>query len=1036
MSDYYDPDNGDYSLGSASSLERDEKDSIYNGASSSYVPILDIGTGNHFSLQNNIADNTSSNGSSASSFIQQRQQSTPPPPPMLMMESVNSSPLSPQITQQPLTASQSEAIANEVLTTNRIPNHDDKKDIDVDFSKQEEEGNVSNKQSPEKIEVDEAKPPLSLTAAMAAKITPSPLLSGTIIDKKEITDSLRGTPMKITEAPTDEIDHSKTDEKMDVDVISVPAHSSESLPVSSVINKHVMSSLPKKGSHSAPSSPTRPKMFRSTSMHGHHRHHHQTATGAGQGDERGHQDLETASILVGMSQTKMDLKNGSKGDLYSRSSTNSPYVSSPQRGGQQKPAVLCVPQGYSIVGRVGGASLPGQPMRIFNPQNMPPGAHHQFSQHSRRGASGIAVKQSIPADHSNKSMPPRSPQPAPPDSPDSTRREFQDPPKREFPRDDKTRRFLQEKINRERDKCRGKRSIPFHEELDDYKSNTRKAAKRALFGPNPFNIGVHLPDNFLLRADKRTYQAAAPSVNAGVMKFFSNALENKPRPEDSKFLKNGKSPPSTSEAASSTPYDPYITQADLIAARSQLNHPAASPSQHNPALDPYKTSEDIRKYRESALLQQQQQQQPKEKSQGPELQNVLQGLKDLHAHSPKDVSATTAYEEGHLSNNNNNNSSSRIPDRRLFERADTSSTALTSVTTTTTNVFVHPAHGLSSIFVPVQGFPYGHPTNPSQSPYMLPPGASQVKKGGPAQAFPPSFILPIQTDRQRLPINPGAASPYVQFHPNTVPPNLHRFETSRPIFRGEPAGAIRIPISAIDSPYKQVHQIGGDPSRYLSQHAILSVRPTAPPPGGGIGGYFKQSQQPYAPLRNKTPLSSINTEIMPKINSIISYGPLKDSSSYTTHQQQSLFRMNSSPVKQQPKHEQIPPPVLPTVATAAVAPSMDVVDTVVKEEIEDVGYPSSSSSSFVSSSSSSSAYTHPSSITSTPTSSKMSNMPSSRLCDEKNPPNLFSQNEPMLFQTPQPKNVPKKQIARADLKYDRKRDVLGKVIILYLYVCC
>ena len=59
--------------------------------------------------------------------------------------------------------------------------------------------------------------------------------------------------------------------------------------------------------------------------------------------------------------------------------------------------------------------------------------------------------------------------------------------------------YLQERINKERDRHLGKRSLSFTDEFEEYRNNTIKAAKRALLGPNPFNIGVHLPENFLLR---------------------------------------------------------------------------------------------------------------------------------------------------------------------------------------------------------------------------------------------------------------------------------------------------------------------------------------------------------------------------------------------------------------------------------------------------------------------------------------------------------------------------------------------------------
>ena len=111
----------------------------------------------------------------------------------------------------------------------------------------------------------------------------------------------------------------------------------------------------------------------------------------------------------------------------------------------------------------------------------------------------------------------------PPDSPEAVRREFAtDHSKRDLPKNDRTRLYLQERINRERDRFHGKRSLSFTDEYEEYKNNTIRAAKRALLGPNPFNIGVQLPDDFLLRTDKRMCQTERV-IPADVKRYFINS---------------------------------------------------------------------------------------------------------------------------------------------------------------------------------------------------------------------------------------------------------------------------------------------------------------------------------------------------------------------------------------------------------------------------------------------------------------------------------------------------------------------------------
>ena len=94
-----------------------------------------------------------------------------------------------------------------------------------------------------------------------------------------------------------------------------------------------------------------------------------------------------------------------------------------------------------------------------------------------------------------------SPPHTPPDSPEQARRENSDQPKREWSRDQNTRQYLQERINMERERFYGKRSLSFREESNEYTENTKKIAKMALLGPNPFNIGINLPRQFFMRKE-------------------------------------------------------------------------------------------------------------------------------------------------------------------------------------------------------------------------------------------------------------------------------------------------------------------------------------------------------------------------------------------------------------------------------------------------------------------------------------------------------------------------------------------------------
>jgi len=703
-----------------------------------------------------------------------------------------------------------------------------------------------------------------------------------------------------------------TDERMDVDVTSVAS------PPSTLIRN---SSRPSQ-SQSAPTSPTRPKMFRSTSD---------------SNERRGEQDLEMASILVGMSQTKH--LNGKKGADSGQSSkqsvTSSVSIAKPYPLNQQP--MLCVTSGYLRV----GPPIHGQALRFFN--QPPPGQLQALQQPSLRAAT---PPRKIPQ-QSKKENHPRSPQPPPPDSPDSSRRDFPEPVKREIPRDDKTRLFLQEKINKERDRFRGKRSISFREEFDEYKTNTRKAAKRALMGSNPFNIGMKIPDNFLLHQEKRIYQGHNNKLVMGAMKFFADSLNEKP-PTGSKgkkkdeLLSNGGGKHVNN---TNTPYDPYKTLAELELARSKgfpqhappVMQQPLPPGEPNPALDPYKTSEDLKKYRESTLLKIGDE--ARKPLPGPEMQSVVQGMKDMHAHSPKDVS----YEDNRLP------PSRHTEGRRAYappegSRPDLSSTSV--AVTTTVNVFTSHPHGISSIFMPMQQvrFPYSHSGDPSQSPYALPPSSmAGVRPGKKVVAGYPSYILPmhVQSHQDRpqlsasvpiLTMNPMNPNPYSRPRPPvshtsygngppSLPPSLPRFDR-RPgiMFSGEPRLAVSTPQY---TPIQTIRSAESNNMQYVS-------------------GIFQQLEKPGKNARD------INNG--PKIESVISFGG---------------------------------------------QPPMSVTN--IKKEREDNG------------------------------DCQINNNNQKDKEGPVSPGGLFSSSsEPSLFKQPQAR-VTERQICREDLKYDKKKDMIGKV---------
>ncbi|XP_066934693.1 uncharacterized protein [Clytia hemisphaerica] len=336
------------------------------------------------------------------------------------------------------------------------------------------------------------------TATVSDEQASSTLDNKSTVDDAEspyLTMSTAGSPSDLV-TPAMPVT-SKTDERMDVDVTSLTSKDTTLTASSASLPRHGMS-------RSAPSSPSRPRIFRATSAN---------SNEDSGGDKRGEQDLETASILVDMSQTKLAHKGGEGSTPQGKRPLPNHHL--PPGHPSQKQAVLCVPQGYSIVGRV-GAPISGQPVRFFNPPPQHPHRSHHFQDGVKRSKAlqRPPIKQPPIAPPPQNDDSPLSPPPPPPDSPDSSRRDYSDPPKREIPRDDKTRLFLQEKINKERDRFRGKRSISFNEEFDEYKNSTRKAAKRALLSANPFNLGIKVPDNFLMRPEKRLHPQTK-SISAG-----------------------------------------------------------------------------------------------------------------------------------------------------------------------------------------------------------------------------------------------------------------------------------------------------------------------------------------------------------------------------------------------------------------------------------------------------------------------------------------------------------------------------------------
>ena len=216
----------------------------------------------------------------------------------------------------------------------------------------------------------------------------------------------------------------------------------------------------RKQSHSAPSSPVHHKLKRTNSFDDKSKHLKE--------------DIETASILVGMSQTASSLKKESSS----------------------------ITMGQNIAAQIRSKILNGnlhlaQQAKHFYQSRRPPNLK-KFTKIT---------------------TPPKPP--PPPDSPEGIRKDFPDQPKKEIPANDKTRLFLREHINRERDRFRGKRTSSYQEEIDEFRNNTRRAAKRAAFGPNAFNIETKMPANFLLNSSPLLNPISSIQPAKDCINFFS-----------------------------------------------------------------------------------------------------------------------------------------------------------------------------------------------------------------------------------------------------------------------------------------------------------------------------------------------------------------------------------------------------------------------------------------------------------------------------------------------------------------------------------
>ena len=217
----------------------------------------------------------------------------------------------------------------------------------------------------------------------------------------------------------------------------------------------------RKQSHSAPSSPVHHKLKRTNSFDDKSKHMKE--------------DIETASILVGMSQTASSLK---------------------------KKESSSITMGQNIAAQIRSKILNGN-------LHLAQQAKHVYQ--SRRPPN---LKK-----FTKITTPPKPP--PPPDSPEGIRKDFPDQPKKEIPANDKTRLFLREHINRERDRFRGKRTSSYQEEIDEFRNNTRRAAKRAAFGPNAFNIETKMPTNFLLNSSPLLNPISSIQPAKDCINFFS-----------------------------------------------------------------------------------------------------------------------------------------------------------------------------------------------------------------------------------------------------------------------------------------------------------------------------------------------------------------------------------------------------------------------------------------------------------------------------------------------------------------------------------
>ena len=237
-------------------------------------------------------------------------------------------------------------------------------------------------------------------------------------EKEEKEENILDDEMKEKEVTEEKVEE-ENQQKHELDISLVKQENGISETKSETDEYHMETEFTgRKLSQSAPSSPTRPKIFRSMSDN--------------EKSKRGEQDFEMASILVGLSQAK------------------GPRPMDPNRPVSMtgKSSMFYIPSGYSFLGpRYPNSShMMHQSRPPFRPHGPP------FSQeYVKPFHQGVPTTSgSSSTDKNTSPIVDRTP---PPDSPEANRREFvSEQPRREIPRDDKTRVYLQETINKERDR--------------------------------------------------------------------------------------------------------------------------------------------------------------------------------------------------------------------------------------------------------------------------------------------------------------------------------------------------------------------------------------------------------------------------------------------------------------------------------------------------------------------------------------------------------------------------------------------------------